>query len=570
MKNYDIAKILYNIAIYEDMKGEKFKPRAYEKASRSVEGAKEDLADIYKAGGLQALMELPGIGKNIAKKLEELINTGKLQYYEELKRQTPVDVENLVAIEGVGPKTVKALYEKLRITNVEELEKAATEHRIRNVPGFGEKTEQQILKGIEFFKKSKGRFILGFTLPTLDDICERLRKHESMKKVEMAGSIRRMKETIGDADFLAISDEPSKVMEYFVSMPEVVYVHAKGDTKSMVRLDSGIDCDLRIVPEESFGAALQYFTGNKQHNIELRTIALHKGWKLNEYGLFEGDSQIGGKSEEQIYEKLGMKWIPPELRENRGEIEAAQNNKLPELIGYDSLKGDLQIQTSWTDGRNSILEMAEEARKTGLEYIVITDHTKTLAMAHGLDEERLETQGNEIEQINQTVKGIRVLRGAEVNILKDGSLDVKDYALAKLDVVGAAVHSHFDLSRKEQTARAVSAMQNPNVDILFHPTGRVLKQREAYDVDMEEIIHVAKETDTILEIDAFPDRLDLSDEYIKLAIENECKLSIDSDAHATSQIQFLKFGVAQARRGWAKSDDIVNTLSLEKFLDSLK
>jgi DNA polymerase (family 10) len=391
-----------------------------------------------------------------------------------------------------------------------------------------------------------------------------------VKKVEMAGSVRRMKETIGDADFLAVSDEPSKVMGYFVSMPEVVYVHVKGDTKSMVRLDSGIDCDLRIVPEESFGAALQYFTGNKQHNIELRTIALHKEWKLNEYGLFEGERQIAGKSEEQIYEKLGMKWIPPELRENRGEIEAAQNDKLPELIAYDSLKGDLQIQTSWTDGHNSIVEMAEEARRSGLEYIVITDHTRTLAMAHGLDEERLERQGKEIEKINQTLKGIRVLRGAEVNILKDGSLDVQDYALAKLDVVGAAVHSHFDLPRKEQTVRIVSAMRNPNVDILFHPTGRVLKQREAYNVDIEEIIHVAKETNTILEIDAFPDRLDLSDEYIKLAIENGCKLSIDSDAHATSQIHFLKFGIAQARRGWAKSGDIVNTLPLEKFLDSLK
>jgi DNA polymerase (family 10) len=575
LKNYEIAKILHEIAIIEEMKGEKFKPRAYEKVALYIGSLSDDLVTIYKKGGISSLMELPGIGGSIAKKLSELIRTGKLHYYEQLKRQFPVDVTALASIEGIGAKKVKVLYEELGITNIEQLETAAKQERIRNLPGFGEKSEEQILHGIEFFKKSHGgRFILGLVLNILEDICNRLGRLDSVKKVELAGSARRMKESIGDADFLAVSNQPDEVMDFFTTMPEVEYIHTKGITKSMVRLHSGIDCDLRIVHEESFGAALQYFTGNKQHNVVLRTIALHKGYKLNEYGLNDKrNHQLAGRLEEDIYSRLGLAWIPPELREDKGEIEVAREGRLPKLINYIDLRGDIQIHTNWTDGNNSIIEMGQAARAIGLEYIAITDHSRTLGIAHGLNKEKLEKQKKEIERTNQKMKDdekITILRGVEVNILKDGSLDLENNILKEFDIVGAAVHSYFSMPKKEQTKRLISAMSNPNVDILFHSTGRIIQQRQSIDVDIEKIIHVSKETNTILEVDSSPDRLDLQDEYIKLAVETGCKLTIDFDAHDKSHLHFLKFGISQARRGWAEGKDVINTLSLEKFLKSLK
>lgn len=571
MKNFEIAKILYNIALYLEMEGEQFKPRAYEKAARSVEALTEDVSEIYKRGGIKSLMEIPGVGESIAEKIEEMLLTGKLKYYEQLKKKIPVDIEGLSAIEGVGPKTIKILYQKLKIKTVEELEKAAKERKIRKLKGFGDKSEEDILRGIEFFKKSKGRFILGYVLPVLRDIEERLRKLPEVKKVNIAGSTRRMKETIGDADFLVVSNKSQKVMDFFTSMPEVAHVYSKGPTKSMIKLKNGLDADIRVIPEKSYGAALQYFTGNKDHNIALRKIAIDKGWKLSEYGIFDKhDKYLFGKNEEEVYEKLGMKWIPPELRENTGEIEVAMKNKLPKLIEYGSLKGDLQIQTKWTDGANSIKEMAEEAKKLGLEYIAITDHTKGLAFTGGLDEKKLELQKKEIEKVNKDLSDITVLTGAEVNILKDGKLDISDKALSELDLVGVAVHSNFNLSKAEQTNRIIKAMENENVDILFHPTGRVIQQREPYEVDVEKIIQTAKDTETILEIDAFPDRLDLKDEHIKLAVQHGVKLVIDSDAHNKNQIHYIEFGIAQARRGWAEAKDVVNTRKLNDFLKMLK
>lgn len=571
MKNFEIAKILYNISLYLDMEGEQWKPRAYEKAARSIEALSEECSDIYKRGGIKELMEIPGVGEAIAEKIEEMVLTGKLGYYEKLKRKIPVDIERITSIEGVGPKTVKILYKKLKIKTVEQLEKAAKARKIRKLEGFGEKSEQEILKGIEFLKKSKGRFILGYVLPTLRDIEQRLKKLPEVKIVNIGGSTRRMKETIGDADFLVVSNKPEKVMDFFTSMPDVIHVYNKGPTRSMVKLKIGLDADIRVVPDKSYGAALQYFTGNKDHNIAMRKIAIEKGWKLSEYGVFDKHNKyLFGKTEEEVYEKLGMKWMPPELRENTGEIEAAMKNNLPKLIEYNSLKGDLQIQTKWTDGTNSIKEMAEEAKKLGLEYIAITDHTKSLGFTGGLDEKKLETQGKEIDKVNKEFHGITVLRGAEVNILKDGSLDISDKTLAKLDVVGAAVHSNFNLPKSEQTNRIIKAMQNENVDILFHPTGRVIQQREPYEVDIEKIIQAAKDTGTVLEIDAFPDRLDLKDEHIKLGVKHGVKFSIDSDAHNRNQIHYLEFGIAQARRGWTEAKDVVNTRNLKEFLKLLK
>jgi DNA polymerase (family X) len=507
--------------------------------------------------------------------LVELIQTDELTYYEQLKRQIPVDLTTLSSIEGMGPKKVKVLYEKLGITNIEELEKAIRERKVRALQGFGETSEQKILKGIEFHKKSHGgRFILGFVLNTFEDILQRLKSLDTVKNAQLAGSARRMKESIGDADFLASSDKSEKVMDFFTSMPEVAYIHTKGRTKSTVRLKSGINCDLRIVPEESFGATLQYFTGSKQHNVVLRTIALRKGYKLNEYGLYDKrNHQIAGRTEESIYSRLGLPFITPELREDNGEIEAARNGRLPKLIGYDDLKGDLQIHTSWTDGNNTITEMAQAASKAGLEYIAITDHSRTLEIAHGLNERKLMEQQKEIKKVAHTVKQngeIRILTGVEVNILKDGSLDLENNILKEFDIVGAAVHSNFFLSKEEQTNRLVSTMYNPNVDILFHPTCRVIQKRQPLEIDFDKILDVSEETNTILEVDSSPERLDLQDEYLRRAIENGCKIIIDSDAHDKSHFHFLKFGISQARRGWAENKDVLNTLPLEKFLKSLK
>jgi DNA polymerase (family 10) len=570
MKNFEVVKVLSEIAIFLEMDEVQFKPRAYEKAARSIEALEEDVKEIYKKGGIKALMEIPGVGRNIAGKIEELITTGKLKYYEELKKKVPVDLENLSRIEGLGPKKIKILWQKLKIKNINDLEKVALAHKISKLPGFKEKTEKNIIKGIEFAKKSKGRYVLGFALPLIRDIENRLRNLPEVKKVLVGGSVRRMKETIGDADFLVISDKPKKVMDFFVSMPDVIDVIGKGGTKSTVKLKTGMDADVRVLQEESFGGAAQYFTGNIDHNIAMRRIAIEKGWKLSEYGLFEGSKQIPAKTEEEVYEKLGLQWVPPELRENTGEIEAAMKNNLPKLIDYKDLKGDLQTNSNWTDGANSIKEMAEEARKIGLEYIVITDHSKSLAMTGGLDEKMLLKQSREIDRLNEQIDGIRILRGVELNILKDGSLDITDEALEKLDFVGAAVHSHFNLNKEEMTKRVLKAIENPNVDFLCHPTARQIQRREPIQLDVEKIIEAAKDNGTILDIDSYPDRLDLKDEYIRKAVEIGAKLGVSSDAHSVVQLHYLELGIAQARRGWATAKDIVNTRKVEELLKALK
>lgn len=577
MTNQEIAKIFYEISELLEMKDIPFKPRAYEKAALAIENLEEEIEEIYKKGGLKALKEIPGVGESIAEKIEEIIRTGHLKYYEKLKKKIPVDLEEITAVEGVGPKMVMKLYKHLGIKTLHDLEKAAKAGKIRCLEGFGEKTEQNILKGIDFLKKNKGRFILGFVMPKVREIENRIRSLKGVKQAVVGGSIRRRKETVGDGDILVTVSSPKtakRVVDYFIHMPEVIYIYSKGPTRSSVKLDNGMDFDLRVVPEESFGAALQYFTGNKDHNIVLRKIAIKKGYKLNEYGLFKGKKRIAGKTEEEIYKTLGLKWMEPELRTNTGEIEAAQKNKLPKIIGYNDLRGDLQIQTTWSDGASSIEEYAEEAIKLGLEYIAITDHTKGLAVTGGLDEKDLEKQGKEIDRINKKLKKenkkFKILKGAEVNIKKDGSLDISDKTLKKLDVVGIAVHSGFKMSKKQMTERIIKAMKNPNADILFHPTGRVINRRPPYELDIEKIIRAAKETNTILEVDAYPDRLDLKDEYIRMAIETGAKISIDSDSHHISHMRYLEFGIAQARRGWATKKDVVNAQPLDKFLKSLK
>jgi len=570
INNKEIAVILYEIGEYLGIKGIQFKPRAYEKAGYSVENLEEEVSEIYKKGGLKAVEDIPGVGVSIAKKIEELIKTGHLKYYEKLKKSLPVKIGELSSIEGVGPKMIFKLYKKLKVKNINDLEKAAKIGKIAKIAGLGKKTEEKILKGIEFLRKSGNRFILGSILPQARLIEDRLRNLKEVDRAAIAGSIRRMQETIGDLDILVTSEKPEKVIDFFVSMPEIVHIYSKGNTKTMVRLKNGMDADLRVVPDKSFGAALQYFTGDKRHNITLRILAEKKKYKLNEYGLWRGKKLIAGRTEEEIYRALGMATPPPEIRTDSGEIQAALKNKLPKLIDYGDVKGDLQVTTDWTDGENSIEEMALVAQEIGLEYIAITDHTKSLAMTGGADEKKLLKQIAEIDRIQKKFTKIKVLKGAEVNILKDGSLDIKDKVLARLDVVGIAVHSHFNLPRSEQTKRIVKAMRNKNADILFHPTGRLIQKRGPYDVDVEEIMKAAKETGTILEIDADPYRLDLKDEYIRKAVEAGIKLAIDADAHSKNSFHYLEYGIAQARRGWAAKNDIINTRPWPEVLKLLK
>jgi DNA polymerase (family 10) len=570
MTNAVIARIFREIAVYLDMENVPFRPRAYERAAYAIDALDRPLAEIHAAGGTKALTAIPGIGAHTAKRIAELVTTGHLEYYDALKKKMPVDITGLTAIEGLGPKNVKVLYEALGIETVADLERAARAHEIRTLPRFGPKSEEKILRGIAFLRASARRFPLGIALPFAEEVRTRIAKLPGVTAVLVAGSIRRRCETVGDADILVVSRTPRPVMDLVVGMPEVVHVHGRGDTKTSVKLQTGMDLDVRVVPKESLGAALNYFTGSKLHNVELRRRAQERGLKLNEYGIFKGTRRIAGRTEEEVYAVLDLPYIPPELREAQGEIEAAAAGALPRLIDHGDLRGDLQIQTSWTDGANSIEEMALEAKRLGLEYIAITDHTKSLAMTGGLDEAKIRRQRREIARLNEKIGGIRILSGAEVNIDKGGSLDIDDATLAQLDVVGVAVHSHFDMSRQEMTARLVRAIQNPHADILFHPTGRVIGRREPYDVDIDALIAEARRTGTVLEIDAHPSRLDLRDEHVRRAVGAGVKLTIDSDAHNVGHLPLISFGVDQARRGWARKADVLNTRPLRAFLAGLK
>jgi len=574
MFNQELTKIFKEMSVLLEIKGIAFKPQAYEKVADTIGSSEEDLKDIYKQGGLKAFEDIPGVGVSIADHIEEYIKTGHIKNYDKLKKELPIDIESLRSIEGIGPKTILLLYKKLGIRNLDQLEKAAKAGKIRNISGLGEKSEEKILKGIGFLKKSAGRPILGFVMPTAKIFLDRIRALSEVESAEFAGSLRRRQETVGDLDFIVFSKKSEAVIEKFLKFPEIKHIYSKGKHKVLVRLSANFDADISVVSPESYGSALIAWTGNKQHNIDIRKIAEKHGWLLNDFGLWDGKKNIASKTEEEVYKKLGMDWIPSEMRNDSGEIKAALEGKLPNLIGYGDLKGDLQVQTNWTDGEHSIEQMAEAAMKAGLEYICITDHTKSLAMTGGSDEKRLLKQMREIDKINLQLitynLQLKILKGAEVNIMKDGSLDINDETLAKLDVVGAAVHSLFNLPEDEQTRRIIKAMENPNVDIIFHPTGRIINKREPYKVNVEELLKASKRTKTVMEIDAFPDRLDLKDEYIRKGVEMGIKFSIDSDAHHTSHFQYLEYGIAQARRGWAEKADIINTRPYKEMLDLLK
>jgi len=567
MENQDIAKIFYEIANYLEMERMPFKPIAYQKAALTLETLEGNIEDVFKRGGRKALLEIPGIGESIADKIEEYLKTGKIKYYESLKKKTPVNMEELVSVEGLGPKKVKVLYQKLEIRNLKNLEKAAKSHKIAPLFGFGEKTEKNILEGIEFLKRSKGRFLLGEILPKTREVYEKLKKLKEVERIDVGGSIRRMKETIGDVDFLVISKNPKKVMDFFVSLPGIIKIWGKGGTKASVRTKDGFDMDIRVLPKRSYGAALQYFTGSKEHNIVTRKIAMEKGLKLSEYGLFRGSKIIASESEEEIYKILGMDWMPPEIRENQGEIEAALAHKLPKIIGYSDIKGDLHCHCNWDGGANSIEELVEVAREMSYQYLGISDHTKFLRIEHGLDEKKLAQRNKKIDKLDTKLRNFRVLKGAEVNILNDGLVDIKDEALKELDFVIAGIHSSFKMEKNKMTERIIRAMKNPNIDIISHPTGRLIKRRDEYQIDFDRILRAAKETGTVLEINSYPERLDLKDQNIRRAKEAGVKMVICTDSHYRNQLHLIEYGIAQARRGWAEKEDIINCWPLEKMLN---
>lgn len=569
MTNKEVAEILRRIADMLEIKGEiVYKALAYRRAADNIEYLGRDIEDVWREG---KLMEIPGIGKSLAEKLDELFRTGKMSYYEELKEEIPPGVVSLLQVPEVGPKTAKLVWEKLGITSIPELERAAREGKLRTLPGLGVKSEAKILAGIEALYRRSERIPLATALPVAREIINALKEATPHAlKVTAAGSLRRMKATIGDIDILASSYRPEDVIETFTRLPQVAEVSMKGPTKSTVFLHNGLQVDLRVLPPERYGSLLQYFTGSKEHNVALRELALEKGLSLSEYGFKRGEEEILCPEEEDVYHTLGLAWIPPELRENRGEIKAARENALPRLVELGDIKGDLHVHTNWSDGASSIEEIAEAARRRGYKYLVISDHSHGLGIAKGLTPERLKEQRAIIDELNRRWTDFRLLQGAEVEIRADGSLDYPDEVLASLDLVIASIHTGLRQDRERITARVINAMRNPYVDIIGHPSGRILGQREESAVDMDEVLRVARETGTILEVDGTPDRLDLDDVYIRRAVEMGVKLAIDSDAHNLYGLDAMEFGVAMARRGWAEPKDVVNTLPLEDFLRTLK
>jgi len=569
MKNLEVAELLNEIADYLEFQNEPFKIRAYRKAALVIEGLSEDIMQIWKENKLK---ELPGIGEGIAKKIDDFLRNNKSKYLGQLKKSTPVNVEELGSIAGMGPKTIMKLYRHLKVKNLSDLERTAKQHKIQKIEGLGSAVEQNILKSIEFAKKTKQRVPLGFALASAEEAAKMIKSCKDTIRVSIAGSTRRMKETIGDVDILATSKSPEKVIDFFAKMPNVAQVLAKGPTKSSIRLKEGLQVDLRVMNDEIFGAALLYFTGNKEHNIILRRIAIEKNLKLSEYGLFDKKTNklVAGKTEEEVYKRLGMDYIEPELREDEGEIELAGHHMLPKLIGYNDLKGDLQMHTKWSDGSSTIEEMALAAKKIGHEYICITDHTGKLAIANALDEKRIIKQRKEIEKVNKKLRGMTILQGTEVNIKDDGTLDMKNKILSQFDIVIAAIHSGFKNPKEKMTKRIVKAMENENVDIIAHPTGRLITKRESYEIDLDKILDTAKKTGTVLEINSYPERMDLKDVHARAAVKAGVKLAISTDAHNTDQLHFIKLGIGTARRGWARKEDIINTRSLKDMLGMLK
>ena len=575
MKNSEIAAIFYAIADILEMQNVQWKPQAYRRVARAIESLSKDVQDLYNEKRMKGLLEIAGVGEGLAKKIAEYIETGKVNEYEKLKKSLPKGLSELLEISGMGPKKAKILYNELKVQSISDLEKVANVHEIAKLKGFGQKSEENILKGIELFKRGRERMYLGNALAHANMIISQLKKIGGVNHIEAAGSLRRRRETVGDIDILVTTKNQkatNEVMDVFTSLQDVAEILAKGQTKSAVLLKNGIQTDVRVLKDEEFGSALQYFTGSKEHNIAVRTIAIKKGMKLSEYGLFKGSKKIAGEDEEGIYKALGMQMIPSEMRENTGEIEAAIKGNLPKVIEYDEIKGDFHVHTTDSDGDNTVEEVVNKALDLGYEYICITDHSKAEHIANGMTEERLLKQISEIEALNKKFKSknFRIFTGCEVSIKTNGDLDFEDEILKKLDIVIGSVHSGFKSSKEKMTERISNAMDNRYMKIFAHPTGRIINQRPGYEVDLEKIFEKAKDKNIVMEINAYQKRLDLDGSNIRKALQYGLKLAIGTDSHNIETMERIDLGVATARRGWAKKKDILNTYSIKDVMKFFK
>ena len=565
VQNAEIAAMFDQAAELLEIGGEnQFRVRAYRRAARVIEGLPRAVGGLLKSG--RDLSELPGIGKDLAGKIADIVKTGHFALLDTLKKRLPGELGDMAALPGLGPKRIKLLYDKLKVRTLNDLRQAIKSGRLRELRGFGPGIEEKLLGALEKPQPAK-RFKISVAEAEADALVAFLRDRG---RVVVAGSYRRRRDTVGDLDVLVTAKNGAAVGDRLVEYENVVQIVAHGPTRTTVMLRSGLQVDVRAIPGESYGAALLYFTGSKAHNIALRGLANQRGWKLNEYGLFSGKQRIAGATEEEVYEKLGLAYIEPELREDRGEIAASAAGKLPRLIKLSDLRGDLHVHSDWTDGTVAIAGMAAAAQARGYEYIALTDHSRRVAMTHGLDPARLARQIREIDRLNDKSRNFTILKGIEVDILKDGSLDLPDSSLAKLDIVVAAVHSYFDLPRKAQTDRVVRALQNPHLSILAHPTGRLIGEREPYDIDMDLVISAARRAGCYLEINAEPDRLDLNDLHAYAAKLAGVKLAVSTDAHSVDAFQYMRFGIDQARRAWLTAGDVLNTRPLAELRKLLK
>ncbi|WP_022948712.1 DNA polymerase/3'-5' exonuclease PolX [Methylohalobius crimeensis] len=562
--NAEIADTFDRLADLLEVEGANpFRVRAYRNAARVVRGYGKSMADLIERG--EDLTQLPEIGEDLAKKIKTLVDTGKLPLLETVEARTPATLSDLMKIQGLGPKRVKTLYEELRISDLEDLKRAAQNGKIREIKGFGQKTEEMIRERVKRYTGAQHRTLLKDAEQIVEPLVKYLKQSKGIEAVVVAGSYRRRKETVGDLDILVTAKRGTKVMDDFAAYDQVDEVLSKGETRSTVRLHSGISVDLRVVPKVSYGAALHYFTGSKAHNIAVRKRGVERGYKINEYGVFEDDKRIAGKTEEAVYEKVGLPYIPPELREDRGEVAAAEKDELPDLIALDDIRGDLHCHTQATDGHNTLEQMVQAAVELGYDYLSITDHSQRVTMAHGLNEKRLREQIEAIDRLNEKFDGLIVLKSIECDILEDGSLDLPDAVLKELDFTVCSVHYQFNLSRQKQTERILRAMDNPYFNIFAHPTGRLINEREPYPIDLEKIMEGARERGCFLEVNAQPQRLDLTDDACKMAKEMHLRVVISSDAHSTANLEFMRFGVDQARRGWLEAKDVINTLPLKQL-----
>jgi len=567
MKNQEIADIFGRLADILEIRGEEFfRVNTYRRVARIIEDLSADVADLVESG---EILDIKGVGKGTVAGIEEYLETGGMRRYEEARKSIPKGLAELLSIPGLGPKTIGLLWHELDVKSIKSLKRTLRGKKILELPGMGPKKVENIEAGIRVYESRSGRLTLGTVLPAALATVAELREATGIDEIEVAGSIRRWRETIGDIDILALSSKPAPVIKAFTELPRVVEVLAAGTTKASVRVVDGLQMDLRVVSPSVYGAALMYFTGSQAHNVKLRGLAQSKGLKLSEYGLFKGERRIAGRTEQDVQKKLGLEFIPPELREDRGEVEAALENELPELVELADIRGDLHVHSNYSDGHSTIEEVARAAKARGYKYVSINDHSRSLGVAHGLTIERLLEQVEEIAQVNQRVTGITVLSGTEADILSDGSLDFPDDVLEKLDVVVGSIHSGFQQSGDKITGRILSAIRNPHVDIIGHPTGRLLGTRPAYDVDLEQVMAAAADAGTALEINAYHERLDLNDINARRAAEMGVKVAISTDSHHVDQMWMMELGVRTARRGWLEPANILNTLTTKKLLRAL-